>query len=85
MPTNHALLSASSSSRWINCPPSARLGEDFPNKSSEYAAKGTDAHSLCEYKVHKLLGVIPVIQNFNTMTKKWKNVRRLMLSTLWES
>lgn len=59
MPTQHALLSASSSSRWINCPPSARLGEIFPNKSSEYAAQGTDAHSLCEYKVNKLLGNKP--------------------------
>lgn len=56
MPTQHALLSASSSSRWINCPPSARLAEQFENKTSEYAAQGTDAHSLCEYKLQKLLG-----------------------------
>jgi len=55
MPTQHALLSASSSSRWINCPPSARLAEQFENKTSEYAAQGTDAHSLCEYKIQKLL------------------------------
>lgn len=59
MPVIHALLSASSSSRWINCPPSARLGAQFPNKTSEYAEQGTDAHSLCEYKVHKLLGDNP--------------------------
>ncbi|WP_265176871.1 DUF2800 domain-containing protein [Listeria monocytogenes] len=56
MPSQHALLSASSSSRWINCPPSARLAEQFENKTSEYAAQGTDAHSLCEYKLQKLLG-----------------------------
>lgn len=56
MPTQHALLSASSSSRWINCPPSARLAEQFENKTSEYAAQGTHAHSLCEYKLQKLLG-----------------------------
>ncbi len=59
MPTQHALLSASSSSRWIHCPPSARLAENFENKTSEYAAQGTDAHSLCEYKLHKLLGNEP--------------------------
>ena len=59
MPTQHALLSASSSSRWIKCPPSARLAEQFEKKTSEYAAQGTDAHSLCEYKLQKLLGNEP--------------------------
>ncbi|MBR3298906.1 MAG: DUF2800 domain-containing protein [Clostridia bacterium] len=53
----HALLSASSSARWLNCPPSARLGESIPDKGSEYAKEGTDAHSLCEYKLKKLLGI----------------------------
>lgn len=53
----HALLSASSSHRWLNCPPSARLGENFQDESSEYAKEGTDAHSLCEYKVKKALGM----------------------------
>ncbi|WP_460056386.1 DUF2800 domain-containing protein [Pseudolactococcus yaeyamensis] len=53
---NHALLSASSSSRWTHCPPSARLGESFENKTSDYAKQGTDAHSLCEYKLQQLLG-----------------------------
>lgn len=53
----HALLSASSSARWLNCPPSARLGEGFPDKGSEYAQEGTDAHALCEYKLKTLLGM----------------------------
>ena len=35
MPTQHALLSASSSNRWIHCPPSVRLSENFENKSSD--------------------------------------------------
>ena len=51
----HALLSASSSKQWINCPPSARLQEQFPNETSEYAEEGTWAHELCEYKVRKYL------------------------------
>ena len=55
MPDVHALLSASSSKQWLNCPPSARLQEHFPNESSEYAAEGTFAHSVCEYKVKKYL------------------------------
>ena len=54
---NHALLSASSSHRWLNCPPSARLCEDYDDKGSDFAAEGTDAHSLCEYKLKKALGL----------------------------
>lgn len=55
MPELHALLSASSSKQWLNCPPSARLQEGFPNESSSYAEEGTFAHSVCEYKVKKYL------------------------------
>lgn len=53
----HALLSASSSHRWISCPPSARLCADYEDKGSEYAKQGTDAHTLCEYKLKKSLGM----------------------------
>lgn len=52
----HALLSPSSSSRWISCPPSARENSVAEDTSSTYAQQGTDAHSLCEYKVKKILG-----------------------------
>ena len=55
MPDVHALLSASSSKQWLHCPPSARLQEQFPNESSVYAAEGTFAHEVCEYKVRKYL------------------------------
>jgi hypothetical protein len=54
---NHALLSASSSHRWLNCPPSARLCEGYDDKGSNFAAEGSDAHSLCEYKLRKALGI----------------------------
>lgn len=53
----HAVLSASSSERWLHCPPSARLCESYEDKGSDYAAEGTDAHELCEYKLRKALGV----------------------------
>ena len=52
----HAVLSASSSDRWLHCPPSARLCETYKDKGSDYAAEGTDAHSLCEFKLRKALG-----------------------------
>lgn len=46
--TQHALLGASSSHKWLNCPPSARLEEQFDNPTSIYAEEGTLAHSLGE-------------------------------------
>ena len=56
-PKGHAILSASSSDRWLHCPPSARLCETYEDKGSDYAAEGTDAHELCEYKLKKALGM----------------------------
>ena len=56
-PKGHAVLSASSSERWLHCPPSARLCESYEDKGSDYAAEGTDAHGLCEYKLRKALGM----------------------------
>ena len=56
-PKGHAVLSASSSYRWLHCPPSARLCEIYADKGSDYAAEGTDAHALCEYKLRKALGL----------------------------
>lgn len=45
---DHALLSPSSSKRWLNCPPSARLAESVENKSSVYADEGTLAHEIAQ-------------------------------------
>jgi len=53
----HALLSASASHRWLNCPPSARLSEQYADQGSEFAAEGTEAHALCEYKLKTALGM----------------------------
>lgn len=56
MPNKHVLLSASSAYRWMACPPSAKLASSYKDESSTYAAEGTDAHSLCEYKLKTALG-----------------------------
>ena len=53
----HALLSASSSERWLHCPPSAKLNAAVTETPSEYAAQGTDAHTLCEHKIKVALGM----------------------------
>ena len=54
--SKHAFLSASSSHRWLNCPPSAKLCAEQEDRASPYAQEGTDAHNLCQYKVEKALG-----------------------------
>lgn len=69
----HALLSASGAIRWLACPPSAKLEEQFPDTESPSAAEGTLAHELAEAKVRnfffpkefgkrKLNGVIKKLQ-----------------------
>ena len=57
-PKRHAVLSASSSERWLNCPPSARLCEAYEDKGSDYAAEGTDAHALAEARLKQALGIL---------------------------
>lgn len=54
-PKSHAILSASSSHRWLNCNPSARLEQEFEDQETEAAAEGTAAHALCEHKLRKAL------------------------------
>lgn len=57
MPDKHAFLSPSSSERWFNCTKSAWLCEQFPDLGSVFAAEGTDAHRLCEFLLHDMLGM----------------------------
>ena len=44
----HAVLSASGSSRWLNCPGSVDAEKDIPNPSSSFALEGTLAHELAD-------------------------------------
>ena len=53
MPGVHARLAASSAARWINCPPSALLAEQFPETNTKYTAAGTLAHSIAELKANE--------------------------------
>jgi len=54
-PTGHALLSPSSSHRWLICTPSAMLESAEPGISSIYAEEGTEAHALAELKLSYML------------------------------
>lgn len=64
----HALLSASSAYRWLACPPSARLEEQFPDSKSEYAEEGTLAHEIAALMLEK---------HFTTSIKPKEFARRL--------
>jgi len=47
--TAHAKLSASGSSRWLNCPGSVKAEEKYPNGgSSVFALEGTRAHEVAD-------------------------------------
>lgn len=54
----HAILSASSAARWLACPPSARLEQEFESNTSIYAEEGRFAHHLAELYLRHYLGVI---------------------------
>jgi len=54
---NHAILSASSSHRWLHCLPSARLELEFEDTSGTAADEGSAAHALSEHKLKKALHI----------------------------
>lgn len=55
----HARLNASSSHRWMQCPPSVKLSEQFADKPSIFAEEGTFLHELSELKLHRYLKDVP--------------------------
>lgn len=70
-PITHALLSPSSSHRWLVCTPSAKLEANEPNVCSPYAKEGTEAHALAEIKLSYMLGQITV-EEYNTRFENFK-------------
>ena len=44
----HALLSASSAHRWLECPASAMAAEAYPKQDTEFTKEGTLAHEVAE-------------------------------------
>lgn len=51
----HARNSPSALHRTLNCPPSLRLGEQFDDEESSYAAEGSAGHELAEHLIKKYL------------------------------
>ena len=52
-PEKHALLSASSASRWLACTAAPRFEEGLPERTSGYAEEGRLAHAIAELQVLK--------------------------------
>ena len=71
-PEKHALLSASSAYRWLECTAAPRFEENFPNGSSVYAEEGTLAHAICELYARKQFTALSA-RKFNAELKKLKS------------
>jgi hypothetical protein len=61
-PSPHSKFSPSSAERWLlsGCSFSVNFCKDIPEETSQYAAEGTLAHSLCEALFRKEYYDIPV-------------------------
>mgnify|MGYP000967190844 FL=1 len=68
----HALLGPSSAARWIACPPSVKLCEQFEDAESEYAKEGSLAHEIAELKVRKIIDPGLTSRKFTAAMKKLK-------------
>lgn len=75
MPDRHAILSASASSRWLACPPSARLEAELPDKTSSYAEEGTRAHAVAEKR----------LKHYLETGKLYKNRLKDVEPEMWEA
>ncbi len=70
-PEKHALLSASSASRWLVCTAAPRFEERLPESTSDYAEEGRLAHAIAELKVLKKFTII-TNRAFSTRLNKLK-------------
>lgn len=73
MNKKHAILSASGSERWLACPPSARLEQEFESTTSQYAEEGRFAHSLAELHLGQFLGKCTSQTKDKLLTEMQKN------------
>ena len=76
---DHAVLSASGAHRWMTCPASAMLEQQFPDTASDAAKEGTLAHELAEAKVKQYF-----FPDTFSRQKLAAVVRRLKKDSLWE-
>ncbi|EDH0919088.1 DUF2800 domain-containing protein [Listeria monocytogenes] len=75
MPEIHAKLSASGSSRWLNCTPSIALEAKFPEQKNGgvFAQEGTLAHSFAELLLQKFNGDVAKAEYARRLNRLKKN------------
>ena len=71
-PEKHALLSASSASRWLVCTAAPRFEEGLPESTSSYAEEGRLAHAIGELKVLKKFTTAITPRTYTTRLNKLK-------------
>lgn len=72
-PEKHAMLPASSSARWLHCPPSAMLAAQYPRTTSSYSEAGTLAHAIAELKARKHFIEPMGARSFSARLRKFKS------------
>lgn len=77
----HAVLSASGSDRWMQCPPSALINAHAEREDTHYSLEGTLAHELSELKARRLL--TPV--NEKARTEIARNIDELKKSKYYNA
>lgn len=76
----HAVLSASSSARWLKCPPSAVAAAMYENTSTEYTQEGTLAHEVAELFVE--VKAAQAHENLLADFKNWKANEEITMEML---
>ena len=77
----HAVLSASSSARWLKCPPSAVAATMYPSTGTEFTREGTLAHEVAEFYV-KMGFDVKSSENFLADFKMWLNNEDITMEML---
>ena len=72
-PEVHAVLSASASCAWLNCPQYIKVQELFPESTSTYAEAGRLAHSIAEYKARSYFLEPVGKRSYNARLKRFKS------------
>lgn len=65
----HHLFSPSSAHRWMVCAPSVAVSRSYPQRTSEYAAEGTVAHSMASTCLETGLDAHEVWQSVETVSE----------------
>lgn len=72
---SHAKLSAIGSARWMNCPGSVKLEEQFPDVESEYAWYGSKAHTMAEFCLRQEIDAV----QFDTMNPAFREDEEMVV------